>query len=413
MQIPLHGFRPGRSCTAALATAHAAWLKAAKEGKVIGIMAFDLSSAFDTVDSAQLLPKLEALGISDTPLAWFRSYLADGKQCVDWNGCKSSMINVDFGVKQGSILGPDLYLCLVSDFPACLGIYDEDNSCFADDTCLWAIGDSIAAVNSLLNARADVFFRYATSNGLVLNAGKTQLMVGGCKATDLAAADFSIKVDSSVIRPSGELELLGVRFDRTLSTAPHGVNVARAAKQRAGLVARLAHHLPKGHYLTQLAGGLVVGKISYAAAAVTAPRLLNTESKLPSASHTTVQVALNDTARTISGMKRSDHVRIPDLLNRAGLPSYNAIAVQATAMECWKASNSTSGDLVNRLVFPAMLPRKVTRSNRAGIPNPLHGSSTFVAHAALLWEASPELRAAKTKHAAKKAARNLAKSAPI
>jgi hypothetical protein len=56
-----HGFRPKRSCTSALAAAHTAWISAAP-GVIVGVLAFDLSAAFDTVDAAVLLPKLERLG---------------------------------------------------------------------------------------------------------------------------------------------------------------------------------------------------------------------------------------------------------------------------------------------------------------------------------------------------------------
>jgi hypothetical protein len=46
-----YGFRPKRSCTTALAHAHARWLTGAERGQVVGIMVFDLSAAFDTVAS--------------------------------------------------------------------------------------------------------------------------------------------------------------------------------------------------------------------------------------------------------------------------------------------------------------------------------------------------------------------------
>jgi hypothetical protein len=52
-----HGFRPGRSCTTALASAHLSWTSAATSGKVVGLMGFDFSSVFDTVAKESLLPK--------------------------------------------------------------------------------------------------------------------------------------------------------------------------------------------------------------------------------------------------------------------------------------------------------------------------------------------------------------------
>ncbi|QQP49301.1 Hypothetical protein FKW44_009921, partial [Caligus rogercresseyi] len=62
------------------------------------------------------------------------------------------------------------------------------------------------------------------------------------------------------------IEFLGVKFDSDFTTAPRNAYVVKAAKQRAALISRLAVHIPRGKYLRQLARGLMVGKLSYAAA---------------------------------------------------------------------------------------------------------------------------------------------------
>jgi hypothetical protein len=68
-----HGFRKGRSCTTALATAHATWVRAKARGKVVSVVGFDLSAAYDTVGREDLLPKTESMGIRGRNLKWFRS----------------------------------------------------------------------------------------------------------------------------------------------------------------------------------------------------------------------------------------------------------------------------------------------------------------------------------------------------
>ncbi|QQP40615.1 Hypothetical protein FKW44_014725, partial [Caligus rogercresseyi] len=131
---------------------------------------------------------------------------------------------------------------------------------------------------------------------------------------------------------------------------PQNINVAKAAAKRAAIISGLAVHLPRGKYLRQLAKGLMIGKISYAAAAVTIPRF---------------DIAINDAARSIVGCRRRDHIHIGDLLERAGLPSLNEVAAKAVAMENWKCfySNDVGGSARNPVgdfVFP--IPRRPMRS---------------------------------------------------
>ena len=70
----------------------------------------DLQKAFDTVEHNILLAKLEHYGIHATANEWFRSYLSNRKQYVSINGHELSIASVLYGVRQGSVLDPLLFL---------------------------------------------------------------------------------------------------------------------------------------------------------------------------------------------------------------------------------------------------------------------------------------------------------------
>ena len=82
------------------------------------LMFLDLSAAFDTVDQEKLLKILdEELGVRGTALEWFRSFLCGRTQRVKIGDCYSENVALDFGVAQGSILGPPLFNAYTRSFP--------------------------------------------------------------------------------------------------------------------------------------------------------------------------------------------------------------------------------------------------------------------------------------------------------
>ena len=91
-----------------------------------------------------LLEKLSKLGILDTALKWFTSYLADRYQYTDIGGNKSKEKLIDISVMQGSILGPILFLCFINDLPLAISLL---TLLFADDT---AVVDSDTDIPALI-----------------------------------------------------------------------------------------------------------------------------------------------------------------------------------------------------------------------------------------------------------------------
>lgn len=113
--------------------------------------------------------KLHYYGIRDVPLQFFKSYLSGRKQKVYLDGVWSQEVQVSWGVPQGSILGPFLFLISINDLPFSVR---AKTILYADDTTLFNIADRVSELEELSQIAindASVWFK---SNGFLLNEEK-------------------------------------------------------------------------------------------------------------------------------------------------------------------------------------------------------------------------------------------------
>lgn len=148
-----HGFQKGKSVITAITAFLDSVIDSLDKGETsIGIF-MDLRRAFDSVDHNILLQKLFKIGIRGLSQRWFSSYLTGRKQFVEMTNysdrgedfkSKSNCLEVEYGVPQGSILGPLLYLCYVNDiFESLSDCQNTLLSLYADDANLQVSGKTV------------------------------------------------------------------------------------------------------------------------------------------------------------------------------------------------------------------------------------------------------------------------------
>ena len=108
----------------------------------------DLQKAFDTLDHGILLEKIKYFGSLASVIKWFESYLSNRKflVCID---VFSEAGTSKYGVPQGSIFGPLLFLLYVNDLPQSLS--DAGSYLHADDTCIFYQHEYVKKIENILN----------------------------------------------------------------------------------------------------------------------------------------------------------------------------------------------------------------------------------------------------------------------
>ena len=114
-------------------------------GKIDIAVFLDLQKAFDTINHDILLNKLERYGMGSPVL----NLLTDRTQMCSVNGVFSCSKTVMYGVPQGLILGPLLFLIYINDLPGSLEF--SSVRMFADDTALAASGESVLDAEVAIN----------------------------------------------------------------------------------------------------------------------------------------------------------------------------------------------------------------------------------------------------------------------
>jgi hypothetical protein len=136
-----------------------------------------LSKAFDTLDHNKMQEKLSLLGLNASSVLWFNEYLTNRTQSVIINGAVSDPQSIPFGVPQGSILGPLLFIVYINELPSV--VKNCNIQLYADDTLIYFSSNSITTIESIFSEDLNRIIDCLNNNSLFLNYSKTKIMLVG------------------------------------------------------------------------------------------------------------------------------------------------------------------------------------------------------------------------------------------
>ncbi|CAC5400147.1 unnamed protein product [Mytilus coruscus] len=191
-----------------------------------------LSAAFDTIDHQILFDRLEySFGVTGDALLWLQSYLMNRTQRVAIGSVQSDDIKLDFGVPQGSVLGPKLYCIFAKPVGEICRRHGMSYHSYVDDTQVYQIirpqGDLCDLSKRLEKCLSDIG-DWMSVNMLKLNEDKTELIIFAPKHQIKHLSDLRLTFDGTLLSDVSCVKNLGMYFDKTISMEHQASAITKA-----------------------------------------------------------------------------------------------------------------------------------------------------------------------------------------
>ena len=169
----LNGSRAGHSTATALSQLYDGWVEEVQKGNIVGVLLCDQSAAFDLCDHGVLVANLKLMGVEESAISWFSSYLIGRAQCCIVDGQISTPLSIqDCGIPQGCKGGPILWLIFTCDQPNVIHNHRIDIGQL-DRGCANSVQGTVGC-GALFGYVDDGAFSYANPNPIVLSAVLTE-----------------------------------------------------------------------------------------------------------------------------------------------------------------------------------------------------------------------------------------------
>ena len=292
-------------------------LLAIDKGLEAVLILLDYSAAFDTLDHIALCHRLETrYGVTGTVLQWIESYLNGRSQKIVVNGSCSKSFSIPYGVPQGSVIGPLLFILFTGPLGGIINFHHGvQHMVYADDTQIYLIlkpTEQAEAMHRLKDCIEDVK-KWSVANKLQLNEMKTEMLHITSQFRNSNQISY-FELQSGSIQRSESVRDLGILLDDNLTLHQHIRKVCRSASWGVCKIGKLRKFLNKPA-TDRLVHAFITSHLDYCNCLFAG---------LPNSHIAPLQRIQNTAARLVTRTKKSEHIT-PVLQSLNWLPIHQRI----------------------------------------------------------------------------------------
>ena len=158
------------------------------------------------------------------------------------NGCKPSVKQLKYGVPQGSVLGPLLFILFINDFH--LAVQYSSAHQFADDTNILVVEKSLKQLNKKVNRDLKLIAEWVRANKLSLNVKKIEIIIFKLR-NKMITKHLNFQLSGQKIKPTNQVKHLGVILQQDLHWNKYLSNLGKKLSRSVDLLPKVRHYVSK------------------------------------------------------------------------------------------------------------------------------------------------------------------------
>jgi len=349
-------YKTGHSTETALLRVQNDIISALHNKNNVILLLLDLSAAFDTIDHKILLYRLKTkFSVTGSALTWIENYLTNRTMRVNINGSLSKPFELNFGVPQGSVLGPILFTLYTSPLEDIINKHGVNFHLYADDTQLYISVDKTSITSSRTKIEECVLElrNWMSMNKLRLNDDKTELITFHKDKTEIFID--SVQVGHTLTHRVCNVRNLGFIFDENLHLKDYVMNLCKTVQFQIHIISQIRHLLDECTTAT-LVHALVTSRIDYCNSLLFG---------LPKSTMNKIQKLQNRAARIIRRSKLREHIT-PILISLHWLPIEARVEFKVACL-AYKCVHGTAPEYLRSLVAVRVPPRTLRSSGAVAL----------------------------------------------